>query len=108
MAILNEHHKQMDAEHDRERGVARLFGHFVLCAAVPLGIAAIAEELGAPFLRTGAAMCFLWLGGVIFIWIWEQQDYIRQRNGKAKGRLDLWSKWLGLTAGAGAWWTWFV
>lgn len=98
----------MDAKWDVHRGKARFFGHFGVCLGVMLAIAAIAEELGASFLGTSFSMFFLWPAGLLGVWIWENQDLRKQRNGPVKGKLDLWSKWLGLTAGAAAWWTWFV
>lgn len=106
--MLRKIHAQMDDEYDEQRGKTRAVGHFILCAAIPLAVAAIAEEFGASFWWTKLGIFVTWLVGLRGVWLWEHHDLAKKKNGPAKRIYDLWSKWLGLTFGAAAWWTWFV
>lgn len=105
---LGSQHKRFDEEADRKRGLARFAGHVGIFFGVPQLVAAIAEMFGVGLFYFIALPWLLIPAGIAFIYAWEAQDYIQQRNGIRKGWLDFTSKSLGWTLGVGTWMVWWI
>jgi hypothetical protein len=93
---------------DKLRGELRFFGHFVLYAAVPQGVAYIGQAIGLGPGFFMLAPLLLIPAGVAVIFIVEERDLQCKRNGVQKGILDLISKGTGWTVGMMTWLGWWA
>jgi hypothetical protein len=98
----------MNSHYDLRRGKWRFWGHLGIFFAVPQLVAVVSQELGVS-LRYFLALPWLLIpSGILLIYVYEQQDYRKNRNGRGKGILDFISKSLGWTLGVGTWLVWWI